>query len=307
MERKEECKGAAVARSFLGGNPIDGKVGIMIQRVLLGIGGTPFTGVAIRRAVELCQLHQAQLTAVTVVDQKRLGRVGPVPAGAGASALELREHRLAVTRERIEGAVDSLKQACDEADVPVTILREEGTPFQLMVDYARYHDLSVFGLRSMFEYEVLGGSDIDPAGVLHRMVVGGVRPIVAVSERFRTIRRVLVAYGGSVRAAESMKHFVRMRLWPEVQLRILACDNDTADAEVLLNDASVYCRQHGYEAERVCRSGPPGKEILAEAADWDADLIVMGTNRGSVLSRAVFGSTALEITRNADVPLFLGQ
>ena len=48
----------------------------MIKRILLGIGGTPFTKVAIRRAVELGRLHDATITAVTVVDHKRLRRVG---------------------------------------------------------------------------------------------------------------------------------------------------------------------------------------------------------------------------------------
>ncbi len=279
----------------------------MIKRVLLGIGGTPFTQVAIQRSVELCQLHDAQLTAVTIVDQQRLGRVGPVPAGGGAAAAELREHRLAVTRERIEEAVEALKAACDEAKVSVAIHREQGQPFQLMIDYARYHDLSVFGLRSMFEYDMLGTSDVDPAGELSRMVIGGVRPIVAVSERYRSIGRVLVAYGGSVRAAEAMKQLVRLRPWPNVNLRILTCGDDGAAAERLLSDAAIYCRQHGHQPELNHRPGSPSKEILAEAASWDADLIVLGTSRSSLFTRTVFGSTALDVIRNADRPLFLAR
>ena len=279
----------------------------MIKRILLGIGGTPFTNVAIQRAVELCKIHEAQLTAVTVVDEQRLNRVGPVPAGAGATAVELREHRAAVTRERIEEAVDFLKARCDESDVQVIVHREEGKPFELMVDYARYHDLSVFGLRSMFEHDLTGASDVKPADVLSRMVLGGVRPIVAVSERFRTIRRVLVAYGGSVRAAETMKHFVRLNPWPDVSVKLLSCGGDMPDADRLLSDASIYCRQHGFEPELKHRSGSPGKEILSEAAEWDADLIVLGMSRGSVFSRAVFGTTALHVLRNADRPLFFGR
>ena len=279
----------------------------VIKRVLLGIGGTPFTSVAIRRAVELCRLHDAQLTAVTVVDEQRLGYVGPVPAGAGAAAIGLREHRLAVTRELIEEAVESLKASCAEAKVSVAIHRENGKPLQLMTDYARCHDLSVFGLRSMFEYDVLGSSDVDPADVLSSMVAGGVRPIVAVSERFRTIRRVLIAYGGSVRAAESMKQFVRLQPWPDVRLRILTCEHPAGDAKRIQNDAAVYCQQHGYEPERIYRPGAANQEILAEAAEWDADLIVLGTSERRVLSRLVFGSTALQVIRNADRPLFLGR
>ena len=279
----------------------------MIKRVLLGIGGTPFTSVAIQRAVELCRLHRAQLTAVTVVDEQRLGRVGPVPAGAGSAAAGLREHRLAVTRELIEQAVETLEAASAESKVQLAVHREQGKPFQLMVDYARHHDLCVFGLRSMFEYDVLGSSDVEPADVLSRMVTGGVRPIVAVSERFRSIRRVLVAYGGSVRAAETMKQFVRLRPWQDVTLRILACGGDQAGLERLLEEASAYCRQHGYQSESSHRLGSPSQEILAEAAEWDADLIVLGTSRRSVLSRAVFGSTTLHVIRNADRPLFLGR
>ncbi len=279
----------------------------MIKRVLLGIGGTPFTRVAIQRAVELCRMHDAQLTAVTVVDEHRLGRIGPVPAGGGAAAIELREHRMAVTRERLEEAVETLKAACTSENVHLDIQRERGKPFQLMVDYARYHDLSVFGLRSMFEYDLLGDSDVRPADVLSRMVIGGVRPIVAVSERFRTIRRVLIAYGGSVRAAEAMKHFVRLRPWPDVSLRLLTCNHGEGDARRLLSEASAYCRQHGFEPELRHRPGTAGPAILAEAAEWDADLIVLGTSRASLFTRAVFGSTALEVIRNADRPLFLGR
>lgn len=279
----------------------------MIKRVLLGIGGTPFTAVAIRRAVELCRLHGAQLTAVTVVDEQRLGRVGPVPAGAGSVAAGLREHRLAVTRELIGQAVESLEAASAEAKVQLAVHREQGRPFQLMVDYARFHDVCVFGLRSMFEYDVLGSSDVDPADVLNQMVRGGVRPIIAVSERFREIRRVLVAFGGSVRAAEAMKQFVRQQPWPEVTLRILNCGGDPADSERLLENASAYCRWHGQEPETSHRAEPPNRGILDEAAEWDADLIVLGASRKSILSRAVFGTTALHVIRNADRPLFLGR
>jgi nucleotide-binding universal stress UspA family protein len=92
-----------------------------------------------------------------------------------------------------------------------------------------------------------------------------------------------------------------------VRLRILTCGNGNGDAERLLSDASIYCRQHGYEPELSHRPGAAGKQILAEAAEWDADLIVLGTSRSSVLSRAIFGSTALHVIRNADRPLFLGR
>ena len=56
----------------------------MIKRILLGLGGTPFTAVAIQRAIELAKIHKALITGVTVVDIKQLKQVGPIPPGGGS-------------------------------------------------------------------------------------------------------------------------------------------------------------------------------------------------------------------------------
>ncbi len=63
----------------------------MIKRILVGLGGTPFTAAATQWATELGDLHQAQLTGVTIVNTKKLEKVGPVPAGAAAYAQRMRE------------------------------------------------------------------------------------------------------------------------------------------------------------------------------------------------------------------------
>ena len=80
-----------------------------------------------------------------------------------------------------------------------------------------------------------------------------------------------------------------MQPWPDISLRILSCDEGRKRQDGsarLLQDAFVYCRQHGYEPELNHRVGSAGEQILAEAAEWDADMIVLGTSRGSLLSRA---------------------
>jgi nucleotide-binding universal stress UspA family protein len=247
------------------------------------------------------------MTAVTVVDEDRLGRVGPVPLGAGGAATELRTHRLAATREQIEETVEQLKQACQESGVPVTIQREQGSPFQLMIDYARYHDLSVFGLRSMFEYNVLGDSDVEPARVLKHLIEGGVRPLLAVADRPRPVSRVLLAYSGSVQSAESMQQFVQLRLWPDVVTRVVVCEHPQGQAEQMLTDATIYCRAHGYEPETRYRMGKAKQEILAEAAEWSADMLVIGSSASSWLASVFRETTMLHLIRHADCPLFVGR
>ena len=154
----------------------------MIKRILVGLGGTVFTSVAIRRAVELAQVNKSHLTGVTVIDEERLRRVGPVPLGAGEAAHDLREHRLQVSQQRIMEAISEFENACSSGGVTYSLCREKGDPFELMVSRARYHDLVVFGLRSIFDYGILGDEDYNPSDILCRLVCAGVRPIIAVSK-----------------------------------------------------------------------------------------------------------------------------
>ena len=157
----------------------------MIKRILVGIGGTLFTDVAIQRAVELATIHGSVLTGVTVVDLKRLHHVGPVPMGAGTYAEKLRKMRTDLTEERIEEALAKFEKTCREANITYKIEREAGDPFELMISHARYNDLTIFGLRSLFDY----GFTSEPRDTLIRLVSQGVRPIIAVSPEFREIQK----------------------------------------------------------------------------------------------------------------------
>ena len=279
----------------------------MLRRILVSLGGTGFSSAGIRRAVELAQIHDAQVTAVTVADIKRLRRVGPVPIGGGGAARDLREHRLQVSQKRVEEAIGEFESACNAAGVKHCVRREEGNPFHLMLSCARYHDLMIFGLRSIFEYGILGDADYKPSDVLTRLITGGVRPLIANSDEYRPVRRVLIAYSGSVESAKTMKRFIQFRLWPEMTLRIVTFQDCVEKGEQVCAEAAEYCRVHGLEPEVQRGVGKPKKGLLGEAADWQADMIVLGSSARSLLSRRVFGETALHVIRKADRPLFLGQ
>ncbi len=48
----------------------------MLKRILVGLGGTEYTISAIRQAVALAQVHDAQVTGVSVLDETRLRWTG---------------------------------------------------------------------------------------------------------------------------------------------------------------------------------------------------------------------------------------
>lgn len=275
----------------------------MIKRILVGLAGTTYTPVAIQRAVALAQANDSEVTGVTVLDRGRVRceGIGPVKA---PNREAIRTERVEIARSQIERSVHDLETACQKANIKYCIVEESGDAFTALIDLARYHDLMVFGLRSIFEYDFLAG---DPESLLIRLVSAGVRPLIAVSEEYRSISRVLIAYNGSMESAKAMKRFVQMRLWPRAELKIFTFHPSDDKAYKLLLSAEEYCRAHGF---RVCHESNPGdpKVLLLAAANlWKADMIVMGNSARSVLLRKVLGDTLLATLRDTQIPLFLAQ
>jgi nucleotide-binding universal stress UspA family protein len=277
----------------------------MIKRILLGLGGTPYTSVAIQRSIELAKRFDAEITGVTVVDFKGLSHVGLVPAGALNAAREKAEQRVRITKEKIEEVISEFESSCTAEGIKYHVKQEEREdPFDLMISLSRYHDVMIFGLRSIFEYDI---TFEDPKDTLSRLIAAGVRPIIAVSDEFRPLRKVLIAYSGSMASAKTMKRFVQLRLWTDVKLKIVTFQSSEDKAHQLLYDASEYCSAHGFHVECESNPGSPKDFLLPMATLWQADMIVLGNSARNLLVKQVLGETALNIIRNADRPLFLCQ
>ena len=276
----------------------------MIKRILVGLGGTPFTTTATRWATELGDLHQAQLTGVTVVDSKHLGKIGPVPAGGEAYAQRMREKKQQITQEGIDQAIAAFKQHCSEQQVVCRRIEyEKADPFAAMISEARYNDLTIFGLRSIFDYGFT--SDADKAII--KLVTQGVRPILAVAEAYRPIKKALIAYSGSMESAKAIRHYLHLNPWPGIKLHIVHFNHGPEKEPFLLKDAADFCEAHGFEVQTEMVDGHARMDLLPYAHDNKADLIVMGNSVHKTLIRSLLGDTVLETIKSADVPLFLSQ
>ncbi|HAI10961.1 MAG TPA: hypothetical protein DCM28_04610, partial [Phycisphaerales bacterium] len=166
----------------------------MIRRILLALGGTPFSEVALRRAIELAKLHDAQITAVPIVDsdywKASIYRTN-LSATAAVRLLETRPWELA--EQRVRQIITDFEHQCECQEIPHTVLEPGGDPIHMLITQSRQHDLVIFGLRGLFDFTVVP----DPAGTVARLVREGVSPMIAAAPTYRDIRRVLIAYSGS--------------------------------------------------------------------------------------------------------------
>jgi nucleotide-binding universal stress UspA family protein len=86
----------------------------------------------------------------------------------------------------------------------------------------------------------------------------------------------------------------------------LSVDKDLETKQLLLityaNVALQACealRARGLHAEARTRYGDAGPEILAEASEWPADVIIVGSHDRSPLKRLFLGSTSKHVVEHA--------
>lgn len=273
------------------------------KRILVSLSGSPYTRAAIDHAIELAKRHDADLTGVTVVDSDRLARVGPIPIGGGAAASDLTRYREEISAERVEQCIAQFQDECRQASLACSVVRETGDALNELISLWRYHDLTIMGLRGLFEYGVVH----NPDDVLIRLVTRGIRPILAVSDAFRPIKRVLIAYNGSLEAAKAMKRFAQMQLWVQPAVRVVCYQQQADDAARLLSDAANYLSAHGIDAEYEASDVDPRDGIIQDIDAKGIDLVVIGSTARSWIARQVLGDTVLYAIRHAAIPLFLAR
>lgn len=277
----------------------------MIKRILVGLGTSRTATSVTDHAIDIARSRAAELVGLAVTDPLRLDWTGPRPMGVGVdiAAADLRRQRHEKAAADIAAAGDLFATRCRAAGVAHRVSAETGDPFEIAADLVRYHDMCVFGLRGLFEHDVVP----EPRDAIERLVSDGVRPILAVGEEYRPIRRVLVAYSGSLESAKTFKHFVHSGLYAEAPVRIVHFGDDAATAARRLEKAAGYFAAHGRSVETDHAAGDAAKELIPYAQAWQADLIVAGNSAKNLLLRRIFGETALQLLRESPLPLYLAQ
>jgi nucleotide-binding universal stress UspA family protein len=76
-------------------------------------------------------------------------------------------------------------------------------------------------------------------------------------------------------------------------------------AKAALERAGKAAEEAGVKATSTVRHGTPGDEIVAEAKDWGADVMVLSTHGRSGLARLLLGSVANSVVTHAPCPVLL--
>jgi len=231
-------------------------------------------------------------------------------AGRGyeASAVVLADH-LRYAGERVQQALAQFTGIVERLGVPSHEARSSNDDeYAGLCLQARYADLVVLGQSAPADSK---DGNLLPDLPDYVLLNCG-RPVLLVPHtgRFPTVgKRVLVAWNGSAEAAKAVTAALPLlRGAEQVTLAVLGESMDVL-GESPGADIALYLARHGVNVEVLRRPAPtdPGKAILSLAADFQADLLVMGAYGHSRFREMMLGGATRTILATATLPVLMAH
>ena len=232
---------------------------------------------------------------------------------------------LRADRDQLHERLNEWMRPATAARIPWSVRVEEGVPAQRILDCVRSlpADLIVMGThgRSGFEHLVLGS-------VTEKVLRNAACPVMTVPPRVATaaklpFRRLLCPVDFSEASIGALHVALPLAEEADAELTVLNVV-EWPDDETFLVEAfeSPHMRRQleTQTAERIdalipdearvwsrpswkVAIGTPHREIVAAAADMNADLIVIGVHGRNTLDVTLFGSTTNQVVRRAPCPV----
>lgn len=171
--------------------------------------------------------------------------------------------------------------------------------------YGRYADLVIVGQVNPDEPALSLSEDV--AG---RLALSLGRPVLAVpyAGAFGAVgKRVIVAWDGSRAAARAMGDALALMQNAD-EVRVLSIN--AADGDYGVHDAVAHLARHGVKAAAhavQAHDMEPGAMLLSHAADFGADLVVMGAYGHARWRELVMGGMTQHILEHMTVPVLMSH
>lgn len=268
--------------------------------ILVHVGGTAYAERA-RVAAQLAEAHGAHVVGLHVTQPPDVPPY--VEAQLTAEVLLAQERFAAEDREKSKAAFDA---AMKGATVSAEWRAVEGDAVDVLQLHGRHADLVVLG---QTDPDAPATVNLNFAG---RVVLSLGRPVLTVPYvgKFETLgERVLVAWDGSRTAARALGDALPL-LQMAKAVSVLSLDPDESHAAMAGVDIAGHLARHGVNVEaQHMRSGEigAGAALLSRAADFGADMLVMGAYGHARWRELVLGGVTEHMLDHMTVPVFMSH
>lgn len=268
-----------------------------IRDILVHVDG-PQSENAAALAAHLATQHGARLSGLHIVRTPQVPAY--IEAHLGAEVMDVQARYAAEAAEKAKAVFEAAAQETgDKADW----MSAQGEPLELLQQRGRSVDLVVVGQTQPDEQGLIADEDI--AG---RLALSLGRPVLAVpfAGDFQTVgKRVLVAWDGGRAAARALGDMIHLVDAPEA-VTVLSVNGEEHD----LDDVVAHLSNHGIEADAQLIESHDmdvGEMMLSRAADFGADLIVMGAYGHARWRELVMGGATQHMLQHMTAPVLMAH
>jgi nucleotide-binding universal stress UspA family protein len=198
------------------------------------------------------------------------------------------------------GIKDRFDQTCREAGVEGSLAIDVGDITQQICTRAVPTDLIILKITNP------PASGLSALRSSFRTIIQrSSRPLIVVPGAAAKLERALLAYDGSDRAREAL--FVATYLAEMWKTRLIVFT--ALEGATKMADTQDYVRRyldiHEVQAEFILNDGSPTDDLKRTLEEQEADLVLMGSHGGSVLTRVLVGSAVDFMLRESPVPVLI--
>jgi nucleotide-binding universal stress UspA family protein len=272
-----------------------------LKDLLVCLDPHPSVDARIKLAVALAQRDGAHLVGLHIVPP------GPMPAYYTPETVE-------ISRSLRKKAADSFKRTVGRRFNDT--LRREGLQGELRIEegevaedatlHARYADLAVLGQPDP-------DRELDSAVPPDHVVLYSGRPVLVVpyiGYSGTVGEHVIVAWNAGREAARAVNDALPLLAHAKV-VRVLAINPERAGThgEEVGADVALHLARHGVKADVSVLASEIGEAdmLLSQAADFGADLIVMGAYGHSRARELILGGMTRHLLHHMTVPVFMSH
>jgi nucleotide-binding universal stress UspA family protein len=278
----------------------------MIKRILVGIDTSQHSRVAQAYAFYLARRLGASPIGLHIVDIVSIegsffhdisGSLGLEPY------LDFSSRMREVLTARGRAVIDEFAQAARRERVGAEVLLDVGIVANQICERAKSVDLVMIGHRGINERFSTGLLGSTAESVARKSP----RSLFVSPRRFREIRKPVLAYDGSERAARAMRSAAEVSALLEVPLAIITIARDLKLGEKTLSEARAYLEPYAIKTDFKLIPGHAHEGIIGFLKQYEGDLLFVGAYGHSRIIEMVIGSNTEYLMRNAPCPVFLSR
>lgn len=271
----------------------------MLRSLLVALKPAPVQQSLIDWAVSQAERRKLSIDACAAIDLARLAPPESVPIGGSSFKAARDAARVAEAREQAVTALSHLERAAVARGIACRGSVADGDTASVLAAAAQRCDLVLCGHST--------DSDSHERKLLQAILKHSPRPAVVVPEAAATGSGVLVAYDGSFQAARALAAFAESGLGVGQTVQVLLLDENLEKAREHADAAKQFLQRHELPAscEIMRPVGRVGDQLLAEAAQVQAGLLVMGALGKGAVRELLLGSVTRRILQQLPLPVLL--